>query len=71
MSKTAIVDILKMVYNKIMGHYHGSFPENVQENKTRGRCRECGKKRFAKFLVKVNDWHQGQWECRSNCSNNY
>lgn len=45
-----------------MGAYHTRHPENGR-NKKRHRCRKCGRKIMEIFMRKVNDWHQGQWEC--------
>ncbi len=45
-----------------MGHYHGSFPENVQQDKTRHRCGICGIKKYTKFMYEVI-WQTYKWAC--------
>jgi len=37
--------------------------ETKSGRKVRHTCRICGSKKYERFMRKVNEWHQGQWEC--------
>ena len=69
MSVLAILDNLKSRYIIIsMGHYHKNFPDNVQKDKERHICRNCRKKRFAKFMIcREYEWHGPYWKCAEQC----
>jgi len=46
-----------------MGYFHTNSPENGL-NKKRHICLKCKRNRMEIFMIRINSWHQGQWQCR-------
>ena len=46
-----------------MGHYHGTFPENVQQDKRRHTCGICKIKKYKKFMYHTR-YENYFWVCK-------